>query len=113
MATTSTDKLMKIIQEGQGQMLDYLRRADERGERQSRATIKALSVMQDTLQSVQASVQSVQTSVQSVQASLQAIQAGQQAIQAGQLDIATLTARTLELTRDIHSEVLDKKSSQH
>ena len=103
---TSTDKLMKIIQEGQGQMLDYLRRADERGERQSRATIKALSVMQDTLQSVQASVQSVQ-------ASLQAIQAGQQAIQAGQQDIATLTARTLELTRDIHSEVLDKKSSQH
>lgn len=99
MATTSTDKLVKIIQEGQVQMLDYLRRADEHGERQSRATIKALSVMQDTLQAVQ-------TSVQAVQASLRAIQAGQQ-------DIATLTARTLELTRDIHSEVLDKKPSHH
>ena len=69
MAATST-KLVKIIQEGQAQMLDYLRRADERGERQSRATIKALSVMQDTLQSVQ-------TSVQAVQASLRAVQAGQ------------------------------------
>jgi len=106
MATSSTDKFVKIIQEGQAQMLDYLRRADERGERQSRATIKALSVMQDTLQAVQTSVQAVQTSVQAVQASLRAIQDGQQ-------DIATLTARTLELTRDIHGEVLDKKSSQH
>jgi hypothetical protein len=99
MVTSSTDKFVKIIQKGQAQMLNYLRRADERGERRSRATIKTLFIMQDTLQAVQ-------TSEQAVQASLRAIQAGQQ-------DIATLTARTLELTRDIHSEVLDKKSSQH
>lgn len=109
MATTSSDKLVKIIQEGQAQMLDYLRRADERGERQSRATIKALAVMQDTLQAVQTSVQ---TSMQAVQSSLQVVQTSLQEIQAGQHDIATLTARTLELTRDIHSEVLDKKSFQ-
>lgn len=81
----ATDKLITIFIDGQTQMLDYLRRADERGERQSRATLKALATMQ---------------------ASLRAIQAGQQ-------DIALLAARTLELTRDIHSEVVEKKSSQH
>ena len=47
MATSSTDKLIRIIQEGQAQMLDYLKRADERGERQSRATLKALAAIQD------------------------------------------------------------------
>lgn len=47
MATSPTEKLMKIIQEGQTQMLDYLRRADERGERQSRATLKALAAIQE------------------------------------------------------------------
>ena len=85
MATSPTTKLMQIIQDGQTQMLGYLKRADERGERQSRATMKALSVIQESLR----------------------------AIQAGQQDIALLTARTLELTRDIHSEVIEKKSSSH
>jgi hypothetical protein len=83
MATSSTTKLMQLIHEGQAQMLDYLNRADERGERQSRASMKALSVMQESLR----------------------------VIQAGQQDIALLAARTLELTRDIHSAVLEKKSS--
>jgi len=92
MAMSPTLKLMQIIQEGQAQMLDYLKRADERGERQNRATLKALAVMQESLSEIQKSTR---------------------AIQAGQQDIALLAARTLELTRDIHGEVLDKKSSQH
>ena len=44
---TSTTKLIQIVQEGQTQMLDYLKRADERGERQSRATLKALAAIQE------------------------------------------------------------------
>lgn len=85
MATSSTQKLMQIIQEGQAQMLEYLRRADERGERQSRATMQALASIAQSLKS----------------------------IQDGQRDIAQLTVRALELTREIHSEVVDKKTSQH
>jgi hypothetical protein len=85
MAMSPTLKLMQIIQEGQAQMLDYLKRADERGERQSRATLKALAMIQD----------------------------GQRDIAQMLLEVQAITARTLELTRDIHREVLDKKSSQH
>jgi hypothetical protein len=90
---------MHIIQEGQAQMLDYLKRADERGERQSRATLKALTTIQDG--------QKVLFEGQ------KALYEGLKVLQDGQRDIATLTARTLELTRDIHRKIFDKKSSQH
>lgn len=96
MATSSTDKLVKIIQEGQVQMLDYLRRADERGERQSRATLKALAALHDSIRDGQ-----------------KVLHEGQKVLGQMLLDVQAITARALELTRDIHSEVLDKKSSQH
>jgi hypothetical protein len=99
MATSSTHKLMQIIQEGQvraqesqDRMLEYLRRADEHGERQSRATLKALA----------------------------AIQEGQKVLHDGQKvlaqmlgDMQAITGRSLELMREIHEAVLDKKSSRH
>lgn len=47
MMATSTTKLIQIVQEGQSQMLEYLKRADERAERQSRATLKVLASIQD------------------------------------------------------------------
>lgn len=106
MATLSTTKLMQIIQEGQARaqesqdrMLEYLRRADERGERQSRATMKALATIGD---------------------SLKAIQDGQKVLHDGQKvlaqmlsDMQAITVRSLELTREIHEAILDKKSSRH
>lgn len=99
MATSPTLKLVQVIQDGQTQMLDYLRRADERGERQSRATLKALATMQASLGEIQQSTR--------------AIQAGQKDIGQMLLDMQKITVKTLELTRDIHGEVLDKRSSQH
>ncbi|MBM4256046.1 MAG: hypothetical protein FJ147_09130 [Deltaproteobacteria bacterium] len=80
-------------------MLGYLKRADERGERQSRATLKALATIQDG--------QKVLFEGQKV------LFEGQKTLQDGQRDIATLTARTLELARNIHSKIFDKKSSHH
>ena len=92
MATSTTHKLMQIIQEGQaqmlesqGRMLEYLRRADERGERQSRATLKALA----------------------------AIQEGQKAIAQMLLEVQAITARSLELTRDIHERVVTDRKTSH
>jgi hypothetical protein len=99
MATSSTDKLIRIIQEGQAQMLDYLKRADERGERQSRATLKALAAIQE---------------------GQKVLHEGQKALHEGQKvlaqmlsDMQAITVRTLELTRDIHESVLDRKTSRH
>lgn len=99
MAASSTHKLMQIIQEGQAQMLNYLKRADERGERQSRATLKALAAIQD---------------------GQKVLHEGQKALHEGQKvlaqmlsDMQAITVRTLELTRDIHESVLDRKTSRH
>ena len=99
MATSSTEKLVKMIQEGQTQMLDYLRRADERGERQSRATLKALAAIQE--------------GQKTLHEGQKVLHQGQQTLAQMLSDIQAITVRALELTRDIHSEVLDKKSSQH
>ena len=49
----STTKLIQIVQEGQGQMLEYLKRADERAERQSRAIFKALAAIQEGQNAIQ------------------------------------------------------------
>ena len=97
MATSSTHKLMQIIQEGQAQMLDYLKRADERGERQSRATLKALAAIQDG--------QKVLHDGQKV------LHDGQKTLAQMLSDMQAITVRSLELTREIHEAVLDKKSS--
>ena len=91
MATSSTHKLIQIIQEGQAQMLDYLKRADERGERQSRATLKALAAIQD---------------------GQKALHDGQKVLAQMLSDMQAITVRSLELTREIHETVTDKKSSQ-
>jgi hypothetical protein len=48
MATSVSRELIQVITEGQARMLDYLKylkRADERGERQSRTTLRALAVL--------------------------------------------------------------------
>jgi ribosomal protein L30/L7E len=92
MATSVNRELIQVIKEGQAQMIDYLKRADERGERQSRVTLKALSVLQD---------------------GQKVLHEGQKAIAQMLVEVQAITVRTLELTRDIHSTVLDKKSSQH
>lgn len=92
MATSSTDKLIRIIQEGQAQMLDYLKRADERGERQSRATLKTLAAIQD---------------------GQKVLHEGQKVLAQMLSDMQAITVRTLELTRDIHESVLDRKTSRH
>jgi len=92
MATSSTHKLIQIIQEGQAQMLDYLKRADERGERQSRATLKALAAIQD---------------------GQKALHDGQKVLAQMLSDMQAITVRSLELTREIHETVTDKKSSRH
>ncbi len=124
MATSSTDKLVKIIQEGQVQMLDYLRRADERGERQSRATLKALAALHDSIRDGQKTLLDGQKVLHDGQKTLhdgqKTLHDGQKTLLDGQktlgqmlLDMQAITVRALDLTRDIHSEVLDKKSSQH
>ncbi len=131
MATSSTDKLVKIIQEGQVQMLDYLRRADERGERQSRATLKALAALHDSIRDGQKTLHDGQKVLHDGQKVLldgqKVLHDGQKTLHDGQktlldgqktlgqmlLDMQAITVRALDLTRDIHSEVLDKKSSQH
>ncbi len=138
MATSSTDKLVKIIQEGQVQMLDYLRRADERGERQSRATLKALAALHDSIRDGQKTLHDGQKVLHDGQKVLldgqkvlhdgqKTLHDGQKTLHDGQktlldgqktlgqmlLDMQAITVRALDLTRDIHSEVLDKKSSQH
>jgi hypothetical protein len=110
MATSSTDKLVKIIQEGQVQMLDYLRRADERGERQSRATLKALAALHDSIRDGQKVLHDGQKTLLNGQKTLLD---GQKTLGQMLLDMQAITVRALDLTRDIHSEVLDKKSSQH
>lgn len=84
---TATDQLIKLFSDGQTQMLDYLRRADERGERQSRATLKALGAIQDGQKTLQAG----QT----------AIQAGQIAIQAGQGTIAEMLGEITRMSADV------------
>ena len=80
---------MQIIQEGQvraqesqDRMLEYLRRADERGERQSRATLKALATLQDG--------QKVLFEGQ------KALHEGQKAIAQMQNDVAALTQEALK-----------------
>jgi hypothetical protein len=99
MATSPTEKLMKIIQEGQtraqesqDRMLEYLRRADERGERQSRATLKALAAIQE---------------------GQKVLHDGQKTLAQMLSDMQAITIRALDLTHDIHAEVTDKKSSRH
>ena len=86
MATSPTHKLIQVIQEGQAQMLEYLKRADERGERQSRATLKALATIQDG--------QKVLFEGQ------KALFEGQKAIVQIQNDIATLTQEALKASRE-------------
>ena|SRR5262249_9951760 len=106
MAASSTYKLMQLIQEGQAQMLDYLKRADERGERQSRATLKAVEAIQDGQKALHDG-QRVLLEGQKV------LHDGQKAIAQMLLEVQAITARSLELTRDIHEAILDRKSSRH
>ena len=72
-------------------MLDYLKRADERGERQSRATLKALAAIQD---------------------GQKVLHEGQKVLAQMLSDMQAIAVRTLELTRDIHESVLNRKTSQ-
>jgi hypothetical protein len=106
MATSSTHKLIQIIQEGQAQMLDYLKRADERGERQSRATLKALAAIQDG----QKALHDGQKALHDGQ---KALHDGQKVLAQMLSDMQAITVRSLELTREIHETVTDKKSSRH
>ena len=99
MATSSTDKLVRIIQEGQAQMLEYLKRADERGERQSRETLKALDAILDG--------QKVLLEGQ------KALHDGQKVLAQMHSDMQAITVRNLESTRDIHNSVLNRKTSRH
>ena len=98
MAASAT-KLIQIVQEGQARMqesqdrmLEYLRRADERGERQSRATLKALASIQD---------------------GQKAIQDGQRTIAQMLLEVQAITARCLEMTRDIHERIVTGQGTSH
>ncbi len=106
MATSVSRDLIEVITEGQARMLEYLKRADERGERQSRATLKALTTLQE-------GQKAMQEDLKIAREGLKEMQKGQQSIARMLIDMQAITVRALELTRDIHSEVLDKKSSRH
>jgi uncharacterized phage infection (PIP) family protein YhgE len=119
-ASSSILKLMQIIQEGQAQTLDYLKRADERGERQSRATLKALAAIQDGLKVLHDGQKSLQDGQKVLHDGQKSLQDGQKVLHDGQRtlaqmlsDMQTITVRSLELTREIHETVIDKKSSRH
>ena len=92
----STNKLRHIVQGTQGQLLEYLKCADERQERQSHATVKALPEIQ---QGQKAIAQIVANNTETLAMMLPEAQA--------------LTAKTLELTRDIHTRTTSGSSSSH
>jgi len=87
-------------------MLDYLKRADERGERQSRATLKALAAIQDG----QKVLHEGQKAIQDGQ---KVLYDGQKVLAQMLSDMQAITVRSLELTRDIHEAILNRKSSRH
>jgi exonuclease VII small subunit len=121
MATSVSRELIQVITEGQARMLDYLKRADERGERQSRATLKALAVLQDGQQVLHEGQKTMQEGQKTMQKTMhegqktmqKTMHEGQKTMAQMLIDMQAITVRVLELTRDIHSEVLDKKSSRH
>lgn len=80
MPTSPTATLIKLFQDGQTQMLDYLKRADERGERQNLATLKALVVIQEGQKT---------------------LQDGQKTLQDGQAVMVQSLERIEQTTRDI------------
>jgi hypothetical protein len=69
---TATEKLIKVVHEGQAQMLDYLRRADARGDRHECATLKALSAIQEGQEILQAGLKEMQAGQRTMQASMEA-----------------------------------------
>jgi uncharacterized membrane protein YdfJ with MMPL/SSD domain len=103
MAMSSTGKLIQVLENGQTQMLEYLKRADERGERQMQATLAALGAiqgslqtMQNTLQAMQNTLQVMQGTQQTMQGSLQTMQGSLQHISDVQRDVALLTQEALK-----------------
>ena len=113
-----TNKLMQIVQETQGQLPEYLKRADERQERQSRATLKALAEIQQGQKDIAQLVANSSTLLlgeiqQGRKEIAQLVANSTKTLATMRLESQALTAKTLELTRDIHTRTTSGSSSSH
>jgi uncharacterized phage infection (PIP) family protein YhgE len=104
MARTSTAEAILIlateIREGNTQLITWLQQSSERQERQGQATITALHEISKGQERI---AQGQEQIAQGQERIIQIVTESTRALATMLLESQALTARTLELTRDIHS----------